>query len=367
MEKEIRCPYCDARDAMKFGIRKYRFYSAQKFRCKSCNKNFTDKELSHISYPAKVILKAISLYNLGYPQKHVIKEILRRYDVKVPQRTISEWLKRYSNPCTYHILRKEAIKLFKPKDIILSEKLEHKQVYNFKLHLGKLALLQERHALKEEKLKALRAYLNRVIGKEKESKPFPHHIFTIAPEDPQEETRASKLNIELLKITKQSKSNFANKLADLAIKASPNNYKRHENVQDFMLINDSVTIATEVPVYLTRNDISYFKRSNFNFNFKEYKTPITGHIDILQIRNGLIYILDYKPEASKINPIKQLTIYALSLASRTKLPVKDFKCAWFDPYNYYEFFPLKAVYCPFGASRNDRRLGFSRLIPAGPS
>lgn len=307
-------------------------------------KNFTDKKLSYVSYPAKVILKAISFYNLGYSQGYVTNEILRRYNVKVPQRTISEWLKRYSTPCTYRTLRKEAIKLFKPKDIILNEKLEHKQVYNFKLHLGKLALFEKRDALKEEKLKALRIYLEKVIDRNKEGKSFPHHIFTIAPEDSQEETRASKLNIELLRITKQSKSNFANKLADLAIKTSPNNYKRHENVQDFMLINDSVTIATEVPVYLTRNDIRYFKRSNFGFNFKDYRTPITGHIDILQIRNGLIYILDYKPEASKINPVKQLTIYALSLASRTKLPVKDFKCAWFDSYNYYEFFPLKAVY-----------------------
>jgi len=32
------------------------------------------------------------------------------------------------------------------------------------------------------------------------------------------------------------------------------------------------------------------------------------------------------------------------LASRTKLALKDFKCAWFDQDNYYEFFPLHAVY-----------------------
>ncbi|MEO0202979.1 MAG: PD-(D/E)XK nuclease family protein [candidate division WOR-3 bacterium] len=82
-----------------------------------------------------------------------------------------------------------------------------------------------------------------------------------------------------------------------------------------MLINDSTTMACEVPVYLT------------NFDFENYRTPITGHIDILQIRNGLIHILDYKPNAEKVNAINQLTIYALALASRTKLAVKDFKCA----------------------------------------
>ena len=327
MEKEIRCPYCNRKDVVKSGIRKHRFYNTQKFHCKRCRKNFTDKKLPYASYPAKVIIKAVSLYNLGHPQVRVIDQLQSRYNIKVPQRTVSEWLKRYSGFCTYSALRKDAIKLFKPRDIILSEKLEHKQVYNFKLHLGKLFLFQERHALKEEKLKALRAYLERVIDRNKEDKPFPHHIFTAAPSDPKKDSRASKMNMELLDITKITKFNSANRLADLATKATISNYKRHEDVQDFMLINDSVTLAAEVPVYLTQADISYFKRSDFNFNFTDYKTPITGHIDVLQIRNNLIYILDYKPEAHKINPIKQLTIYTLALAARTKIPVKDFKCA----------------------------------------
>jgi heme/copper-type cytochrome/quinol oxidase subunit 1 len=52
----------------------------------------------------------------------------------------------------------------------------------------------------------------------------------------------------------------------------------------------------------------------------------------------------YKPDANKVNAVNQLTIYALALASRTKLAVKDFKCAWFDYRHYYEFFPLHAVY-----------------------
>ena len=40
----------------------------------------------------------------------------------------------------------------------------------------------------------------------------------------------------------------------------------------------------------------------------------------------------------------QLTLYALALARRTELPLKIFKCAWFDEKDYFEFFPLKAVY-----------------------
>jgi len=58
----------------------------------------------------------------------------------------------------------------------------------------------------------------------------------------------------------------------------------------------------------------------------------------------MIHILDYKPEADKVNAVHQLTLYTLALASRTQLAVKDFKCAWFDNTRYYEFFPLHVVY-----------------------
>lgn len=40
----------------------------------------------------------------------------------------------------------------------------------------------------------------------------------------------------------------------------------------------------------------------------------------------------------------QTTIYALALARRTRLPLKMFKCAWFDEKDYFEFYPLAGVY-----------------------
>lgn len=47
--------------------------------------------------------------------------------------------------------------------------------------------------------------------------------------------------------------------------------------------------------------------------------------------------------ASHINPVNQLVVYALAFASRTRIPVKVLKCAWFDEKDYFEFFPLQAV------------------------
>jgi len=131
----------------------------------------------------------------------------------------------------------------------------------------------------------------------------------------------------------------------MALLLAKNNKERHERVQEFMLVNDSSTVAVEVPVYLTHDDIEYFKQRNFTISLEDYRTPITGHIDVLQVRNGMLHILDYKPEAAKEKKaFKQLTVYALALASRTKLPLSCFKCAWFDENDYFEFFPLHAVY-----------------------
>ncbi len=110
-----------------------------------------------------------------------------------------------------------------------------------------------------------------------------------------------------------------------------------------MLINDSVTVAVEIPVYLTREDMDYYRANRFELGFDSH--IITGHIDFLQIRNNYLHILDYKPEARKEKHAHvQLTIYALALARRANLPLRHFKCAWFDEHDYFEFFPLKGVY-----------------------
>ena len=121
---------------------------------------------------------------------------------------------------------------------------------------------------------------------------------------------------------------------------------RHETIQDFLIANDTVTIASELPILLDSQDIRHYKHElNFDIpiNLKDGE-HITGHINLIQIRNGSIYILDYKPSAKKQKPIEQLTIYALALARLTGLRLYHFKCAWFDSENYYEFFPLHIVY-----------------------
>jgi len=127
---------------------------------------------------------------------------------------------------------------------------------------------------------------------------------------------------------------------------------RHGAVQSFMLLHDTATVAVEVPIYLTAEDIAYY-REVLKFDCPvsiDPSSPVTGHIDVLQIRNGKIHILDYKPRADKEKPIEQLMAYALVLSRRTRLPLYDFVCAWFDDRRYWEFFPLPVVHKKAGRS-----------------
>jgi len=61
------------------------------------------------------------------------------------------------------------------------------------------------------------------------------------------------------------------------------------------------------------------------------------------VRRGNVYILDYKPGASKDKKAsQQLYHYAIALSFRAKMPFECIRCAWFDDESYYEFSPAEA-------------------------
>jgi hypothetical protein len=133
-----------------------------------------------------------------------------------------------------------------------------------------------------------------------------------------------------VKVNKKVRYNNACRLADFALKSYNNNSQRHSVVEDFMLINDSSTIAVEVPVWLWEKNLDM---------------GIAGHIDALQVRQGKVFILDFKPSAERENEQKvasQLFWYASGLSFRTSIPLGNFMCAWFDDKTYHEFCPVEA-------------------------
>src|SRR3546814_11023771 len=110
-----------------------------------------------------------------------------------------------------------------------------------------------------------------------------------------------------------------------------------------MLLTDSATVAVEVPIFLTPDDIAALRAiPNFDVPIDGAAT-LTGHIDVLQIRNGKVHILDYKPGANKEKPIAQLMVYALAISRRTGRKPFDIICAWFAADNSSEVYPLNVV------------------------
>src|SRR3989338_3241836 len=108
MNKEINCPNCNSKTTIKKGLRKNKLQEIHRYRCKNCSKIFTDKKIANKTYPSKIIINAISCYNLGNTQIEVSKLLSQRYKLKVPQRTISEWINEYKNICAFARLRNQA-------------------------------------------------------------------------------------------------------------------------------------------------------------------------------------------------------------------------------------------------------------------
>jgi transposase-like protein len=366
------CPACDGRRIIKRGLRKNSFRQLQIYWCKDCGRYFLSLAgLKGVKYPPRVIARVLCLYNLGHSQEEAARRIASEHRITVPRRTISNWISGYRSITTFHRLRAAAILQF--GDSMLKERtLEHQQAYQYRVHLPKLERMVD--AVPADVAAKVKRYLLSVF------EDFPDFLFQedsrasldqqAGPDGRRPELavglRSSKSRFEMLPLFRTEKQNLANDLAALGLLLARKNKDRHPSVQDFMLANDSCTLACEVPVYLTAEEIGYYKSKGFFVTLPESPKPITGHIDVVQTRNGLIHLLDYKPKARHIDPVNQLVVYALAFASRTRLPVKVLKCAWFDEKDYFEFFPLQAIKAK-SRCHSEEAVGWSGSLEASGS
>ena len=171
----------------------------------------------------------------------------------------------------------------------------------------------------------------------------PHELFRREDDPKARASQARPAFADPSRIIINRKENTATDTAALIIPAVGNNKLRHETLQNFMLANDSETVAVEIPIWLTEDDIAASRnetRDRARAAGGCGQRSITGHIDFLQVRNGAVHILDYKPDARTNKPIAQLAIYALALTRRVPgLKLFDIKCAWFNEEEYCEIFP----------------------------
>ena len=398
--ESLTCPYCQSKEFVRKGFRNKKREIVQLYRCKACGRVFTPRQTKGKHYPLGVMLKAISIYNSGYSLEktcQIINEEQQKTrfsadsltgkhtDVVVPAlsknkvtykqefvkshllytiqpSTLSTWLKETEELCKFSRMREFVMKKYKPEEMVVSATLAHQQLFHYRFHRAKCQLIINED-FKHYRFGPLQEFLEMVPGE------CPHQYFSTG-------LRASEAPMTFSKkqMIVRAKQNYANQLAQFVLQSVKERQLRHEALQKFMLYNDSVTVATEVPVYLTKDDLEHLQTQlGFELYQKTQKTQkagkseksddqkisnsdalsslslprlITGHIDILQIRNGQIHILDYKPRAEKEKPIEQLTLYAMALSRLTGLRMFDFKCAWFDENDYFEFYPLHVIHKP---------------------
>lgn len=302
----MNCLKCGSKNVIRKGKRKTRYGVRQRHLCKDCGKMFTDSVIQHKIYSPRVIFNAINHYNVGCNVREVSKRINKTFKVKTSKSIVHSWIHEFRNLCPISTVRDSFSEY---KDVVFSKSFEHENLdYEFMYHKYKLDSLAKRQ------FPGLFRYIKRF------EKGCPNVFFEVGE-------RCSKPKFEA-KVKATKRRNLACKMVEFAAKAARNNYERHDLVERFMLINDKATIACEVPVWYWEKNID---------------NGVTGHIDILQVRNDCVYILDYKPGAAKDKKAAgQLYHYAVALSFRARIPFDKIRCAWFDKDDYFEYNPLKS-------------------------
>lgn len=337
------CPHCGSHALTRRGVRKKKLEIVQLWRCSSCKRTFTPGPgaLHHKTYPLRMILAALTDYNLGYSLPLTAARLKKKTNRHVSPSTIAAWLDEYKAHCSYRRLRAAGLRRLPPEQTIRSIKLYHRQVYAFAYHRPKLEFVRngtlDDKRLGDSRFAALADFLESVPTT------CPHDLFRTEDDPKARASQAQPPFADVSRIIVNRKENAATQTAALIIPAVGNNKLRHETLQRFMLANDSVTVAIEIPMWLTEPDIAALEAAHgIELAARQDDRPrvITGHIDFLQVRNGAVHILDYKPDARTNKPIAQLAIYALALTRLVPdLKLFDIKCAWFNEQEYCEIFP----------------------------
>src|SRR6266478_5824743 len=103
------CPHCGSIHMTRKGTRKKKIEIVQLWRCSSCTRVFTPTPaaLRGKTYPLRIVLDAITLYDLGYSLEQTADKIRARHGHRVGRSTIAAWLDEHRSLTTYVRLRAE--------------------------------------------------------------------------------------------------------------------------------------------------------------------------------------------------------------------------------------------------------------------
>jgi len=206
-------------------------------------------------------------------------------------------------------------------EIIKSKNLNHSGgFYLYRLHELKL------DRLCNNGFHSLKSFLNDVFEKR------PDAYFNSGP-------RGSMLRFKLPVDLIEVNGHEVSLLAKHGLKEYKERFQQaHPRVQVFMLENDNSTVAMEVPLWITKNEVEDYHHL---FNSNE---PLTGHVDVLRIDDNKIWIWDYKPNAHREKyAATQVYFYALMLSKRTGIDLEKFRCGYFDQNYAFIFRPDEKI------------------------
>ena len=102
-----RCPHCGSRDLSRKGTRSKKFETVQLWRCRGCRRVFTPAPaaLRNKTYPLRVILDALTWYDLGYTLDDTRAKLKARYGLSVAASSITGWFAEHKELTSYRRLR----------------------------------------------------------------------------------------------------------------------------------------------------------------------------------------------------------------------------------------------------------------------
>lgn len=201
---------------------------------------------------------------------------------------------------------------------IRSTSINHKQIYNLRTHGDKLSELARPYP-------SLVSFLNEM------HEHCPAKPFFSGP-------RSSSIHAGPVPVYDQPESHLRCQHTLQGLKVNANRFPdAHEQVQVYMLENDNSTIAMEVPLWINYEESGVFQ------SLMTSDQSLSGHVDVLAIEKGLLWIWDYKPNAHKERWVHvQLSAYALMLSCRTGIPLARIRCGYFDDQSCFTFTPRQA-------------------------
>ena len=329
------CPHCGSHSVTRKGVRQKKLEIVQLWHCASCKRKFTPgpAPLRNKTYPLRTVLKALTLYNLGYSLPETAKRLKSKAGRAISPSTIAIWIDAHQQETTFRRLRTEATMIYPPEQTIRSIKLYHRQIYAYAYHRSKLALL--RRNPQHQRFEALATFLENIPSS------CPHELVR-REDDPK--ARASQAHPAFADINRLIVSRKERGHADRRAHhfrggqqpvAARDLAKFHAREQLEHRRNRNSHLAHRRRDQRTRNTIRHRARATGWNNAAQHHGPL----DFLQVRNDAVHVLDYKPDARTNKPIAQLAIYALALTVRVPgLKLFDIKCAWFNEDEYNEFF-----------------------------